>query len=121
MRAFAPTFSLYASEHRSREEFAILVFVEPGALDIKETQPGEPGEREGVDGELREGAVRPGIGLVVEDMHGPVANLQEVDMAGNGEAEFLVSVICRAPRCRSVSALDCRTSPAWPMTPTPNE
>ena len=27
-----------------------------------------------------EGAVRPGIGLVVEDMHGPVANLQEVDM-----------------------------------------
>lgn len=45
-------FSLYASEHRSREEFAILVFVEPAALDIKETQPGEPGEREGVDGEL---------------------------------------------------------------------
>ena len=76
--------SLYASEHRSREEFAILVFVEPGALDIKETQPGEPGERESIDGELRERSVCAGVGLVVEDMHGPVANLQEVDMAGNG-------------------------------------
>ena len=71
-------FSLRACEHRPREEFTILVFIEPGALDIKELQPGKPGERECVDGELRKGKVRTGVELVVEDMHRSIANLPEI-------------------------------------------
>jgi hypothetical protein len=35
-------FSLRACEHCPREEFTIPVFIAPGALDIKESQPGKP-------------------------------------------------------------------------------
>ena len=71
-------------EHRAREKFAVLVLVEPGALDVEEAKPGEPGEGQGIDGELRERAVGAGVGLVVENMHRAVPHLQKVDMAGDG-------------------------------------
>jgi hypothetical protein len=50
-------------EHGSREEFAILVLVEPGAFDVEEAKAGEPGERECIDCELRERPVGRASGL----------------------------------------------------------
>ena len=70
-------------QHRARKEFTILILVKPGALDVEQAQPGEPGKREGIDRELRERAVGAGVGLVVEDMHRAVADLQKIDMAGD--------------------------------------
>ena len=58
--------SLRMGEHRAREKFAVLVLVEPGALDVEQAKPGE---RNGIDGAPRERAVGAGVGLVVEDMH----------------------------------------------------
>ena len=55
-------------EHRAREEFAALVLVEPCALDVEEAKPGEPGKREGIDGELCERTVGTGVVLVIQDM-----------------------------------------------------
>jgi hypothetical protein len=47
-----------AVEHCTRIEFAVLLFVEPRALDIEQTQTRhEPGEGQSVDGELGEGLV----------------------------------------------------------------
>ena len=71
-------------EHRAREEFAVLLLVEPRAFDVEQTKPGEPGECQGIDGELRERAVGAGVWFVVEDMHRAIADLQKVDMAGDG-------------------------------------
>ena len=84
-------------EHRARKEFAILVLVEPGALDVEQTQAGKPGERQGIDGELRERAVGAGVGLVVEDMHRAVADLQKVGMAGDGRSAGASSGKSRIP------------------------
>ena len=72
------------SEHRAREKFAVLVLVEPGAFDVEKAKPGEPGQCEGIDGELGERPVGAGVGLVVENMHRAVPHLQKVDMAGDG-------------------------------------
>ena len=96
--------SVRMGEHGAREEFAVLVLVEPRALDIEETQPGEPGQRECVDRELREGAVRARVGLVVKDMHRAVAHLQKVDMAGDGLIRR--RVVRQKPD--AVMALKCR-------------
>src|ERR1700722_14779597 len=71
-------------EHRAWEEFAVLVLVEPAAFDVEEAKPGEPGEREGIDGELRERPIGAGVRLVVENVHRAIPNLQKVDMAGDG-------------------------------------
>jgi hypothetical protein len=46
VRQFWPLRQLFLSG----EEFAVLLLVEPGALDIEEAKAGEPGERKGADG-----------------------------------------------------------------------
>jgi hypothetical protein len=56
--------ALSARGEERGEELVILVFVE-------------------VDRELRDGLVRAGIGLVIENMHGVVSNLQKIDIAGD--------------------------------------
>ncbi len=72
-----------ARQQRAREKFAILLLVEPGAFDIEQLEAGdELGECERVDGELRDRPVGSGVGLVVENMDGSVAHLEEIDVPG---------------------------------------
>ena len=74
-------------EKEAGEELAIFVLIEPGALDVEEPQAGHTArEREGVDRELGNWLVGPRIWLVVENVDGPVANLQEIDVAGDRAA-----------------------------------
>ena len=78
-----PSF-LALREQCAREEFVVLLLVEPGALDVEEFEAGHAdGERERIDRELRNRLVGSGIRFVIEDMHGVVSDLQEVDMAGD--------------------------------------
>jgi hypothetical protein len=70
------------SEDRAREKFAILLLVEPGALEIEQRNTGQVRERERIDGELRERLIRRRIRLVIQDVDRAVAYLHEVDMAG---------------------------------------
>ena len=51
-----------------REEFEVVPFVEPGALEHFEWQPSSSAQGERIDGELDMGVPFPsGFGLVVED------------------------------------------------------
>ena len=70
-------------EERAREEFAVFILVELGAFDIEKPQARQPGERERVNHELRDRLVGAGVRLVIEDVHGAVADLQEVDVASD--------------------------------------
>ena len=71
-------------EKCAREELVIFLFVEPGAFDVEEFQARHADrERQRVDRELRDRLVRARIGFVIEDVHGIVAHLQKVDMAGD--------------------------------------
>ena len=65
------------------KELAIFILVEPRTLYVEEVEAGEAGERKGVNGELGDGLVRPCIGLVVENMHGTVSDLEKIDVAGD--------------------------------------
>ena len=68
----------------AREEFAVLVFVEPRAFDIEQHQSGhKPRECKRIDGELGNGLVSVRIGLVVENVDGAISDLQKIDMAGD--------------------------------------
>ncbi len=71
-------------EECAREKLIVLVFVKPRALDVEQLQA-RHADREGkcVDRELRDGLVRARIRLVVEDVHGVVAHLQKVEVAGD--------------------------------------
>ena len=53
------------------------VLVEPGALDVEQTQPGEPGKCKRIDCELRDRAVGASVGFVVKDMHRAVAHCKK--------------------------------------------
>jgi len=54
------------------------VFVEPRALDIEELDAGEAREGKRIHGELGDRLVRPGVGLVVQDVHGAIPHLQKI-------------------------------------------
>ena len=69
-------------EQRAGKELAVLLLVEPSAFDVKQPEAGEPRERERIDRELRDRLVGAGVRLVIEDVHGAVADLQEIDVAG---------------------------------------
>ena len=78
-------FSLH--EQRAGKELVVLLLVEPRAFDVEEFQARHAdGERECVDRQLRDGLVGARIGFVIEDVHGIVAYLQKVDMAGDASA-----------------------------------
>jgi len=73
-----------ANEERPGKEFTVLQLVEPGALDVEELNAwNAASQSESVDRELGDRLVGRGIGLVVEDVHGAVSDLQEVDVAGD--------------------------------------
>ena len=69
-------------EEGTREHFAVLVLVEPRALDVEEFQASRAARQgKGVDRELRDRAIRARIRLVVQHVHATVAHLQEIDVA----------------------------------------
>ena len=71
-------------EERPREEFTVLHLVEPGALDIEEPEARNPPDQcEGIDGRLGDWLDGRRIGLVVQDVHGTVSDLQKVDVPGD--------------------------------------
>ena len=72
-----------ACEQRAREKFAVLLLVEPGAFDIEHLDAGKAGKCECVDGKLSDRLVGPSIGLVVEDVHGAVSDLQKINVPGD--------------------------------------
>ena len=75
---------LMCCKQRARKKFAVLLLVEPRALDVEQLEARhEPRERERVDRELRDRLVGARIRLVIEDVHGAVAHLQKVDVAGD--------------------------------------
>ena len=70
-----------------REEFEVIVFVEPGALEHFEWQSSSSAQGECIDGELDVSVPFPsGFGLVVEDVEVAVADLKKIDVAGDGVA-----------------------------------
>src|SRR5271166_4836463 len=75
--------SVLAREDGAGEELAVLALVKPRALEIEERDAGQVRERERIEGELGERLPCGCVGFVVEDVDRAVANLQEVDMAGD--------------------------------------
>src|SRR5207253_1720883 len=61
---------------------AILVFVEPGALDVEELETGDASRQpKRVDRELGNRRIGASVGFVVQDVDTPVPDLQEIDVA----------------------------------------
>ena len=86
-------------EKRARKELVVFLLVEPGAFDVEEFEAGHAdGERERIDRELRDRLVRARIGFVIKNVHGVVADLQKVDVAGDG---------ARRPTRRELDAVSC--------------
>ena len=66
-------------------ELEVVALVEPRTLEGFDRQTGAPGQGEGVDGELGHGVLLfSGVGFVIQDMEEAGAELQEVDVAGDG-------------------------------------
>src|SRR5438046_2356364 len=71
-------------EKCTREVLAILILIEPGALDVEELEAGDAArQRKGVDRELGDRLVRGRIRFVIQDVHCAVAHLQKVDVTGD--------------------------------------
>ena len=87
-------------------ELEVVAVVEPGAGEVKEAQAGASGERQGIDHELGDRPLVDGARFVVEDVDAAVADLQDIDVAGdrgsgvdrNVKAEVLLHVrdVCSA-------------------------
>ena len=60
-----------------------LALVEPRALEIEQRDAGQVREGERIESELGERLPGGGVGFIVEDVDHAVADLQEVDMAGD--------------------------------------
>ena len=69
-------------KQRAGKELAVLLLVEPRALDIEEPQSRQARERQRIERELRDRLVGPRVRLVIKNMDGAVAHLEEVDVAG---------------------------------------
>ena len=74
--------------------------IKPGADKVIEPEAGPAGQRQGIDHELGNGLVPDRVRLVVEDMDPAIADLHEIDVAGqrglggegNGETQLLLHV-----------------------------
>jgi len=82
MAGLASTSRPSMCEKRARKELAVLLLVEPRALDIKEPQSHKARERERIERELRDRLVGARVRLVIKNMNGTIADLEEVDVAG---------------------------------------
>lgn len=70
-------------ENRSGEELAVLLLVEPGAFEIEERNTGQVRQCERVDRKLRERFVGLCVRFVVEQVDRSVADLHEINVAGD--------------------------------------
>ena len=69
-------------EKRAWKKLVVFLLVEPGAFDIEEFQARHAdGERERIDRQLRDRLIRARIRFVIENVHGIVAHLQNVEVA----------------------------------------
>ena len=82
MAGLASTSRPSMCEKRARKELAVLLLVEPRALDIKKSQSRQARQSKRVERELRDRLVGAGVGLVIKNMNGTIADLEEVDVAG---------------------------------------
>ena len=79
------------------EEFEVVVLVELAALEVLERQTCSAAQCQGVDGELYvRVSLLPRLRLVVEDVEKAVADLQEVDVAGDAVAREVQGKACLA-------------------------
>lgn len=69
-------------DHVERKEFKVVAVIEPGAFEMVERQSAQPAERQGIYGELFDGFHTFGIRLEIEDVDQTVADLEDVDVAG---------------------------------------
>src|SRR5262249_35135239 len=65
-------------------EFEIVVLIEPSADEVIEPKARPPGKRQRIHHELGDGLVPHRVRLIVEDMDAAVADLDEIDVAGEG-------------------------------------
>jgi hypothetical protein len=65
-----------------------LLLVEPGTFDIEQPKPREAGECECIQRQLRDRLVGARVWLVIKNMNGAIADLDEVYMAGEDAARL---------------------------------
>src|SRR5713101_7614003 len=67
-----------------REKFEVILLIKPRTLEILKREIGPSSKRERIDGKLDVSVLLFfGLGLVIEDLQIPIADLQKVDMAGD--------------------------------------
>src|SRR6266849_10214029 len=67
-----------------REKFEVILLIKPRTLEILKRQIGPSSKRERIDGKLDVSVLLfPRVGLVIQDLQIPIANLQKVDVAGD--------------------------------------
>src|SRR5215216_6257419 len=72
-------------DRRQGKKLVVVLFIKPRALEGFDRQAGAAGQGQGIDGQLGDSVLLlPGLGLVIEDMKEARAQLQEVDVAGDG-------------------------------------
>lgn len=59
-----------------------MMLVEPGADEIEQVEPGARRQHRRMDHGLRDRLLRIGAELVVKDMDRAIANLEDIDVAG---------------------------------------
>ena len=69
--------------HVQGMELEVMAVIEPGAGEVKEAQAGAARERQGIDHELGDRPFVDGARFVVEDMDTAVADLEDIDVAGD--------------------------------------
>src|SRR5712692_10695840 len=73
-----------------RKKFEVILLIEPRTLKILKRQISPSSKRERIDGKLDVSVLLfPSLGLVIEDLQIPIANLQKVDVASD---EVIVEV-----------------------------
>jgi hypothetical protein len=70
-----------------REKFEIIIFVEPGAFEIKEPEAGQAAQGHGIKHKLSVWFFLPGIRLEIKNMDQAVSDLKYVDVTGEGACE----------------------------------
>ena len=72
------------------KKFTIFVFIEPSAFYVEEMEPGQLQECQRVKCEPEDRLVGARIRLIIEDVDGAIADLQKINVAGDGGGAGLV-------------------------------
>ena len=68
--------------HMQGIKLEVMSLIKPGADKVIEPEAGPAGQRQGIDHKLGNGLVPDRVRFVVEDMDASVADLHEIDVAG---------------------------------------